>query len=343
MRSENRLAARRKGSPCASRVFSSSSPPVLPRRAACGSPPLQSPPVAPPSHSGAPGDQHGQKRLHPVLPDADAATPPVQSSPSRAAVGSPVRAGRRTRPTTSSAIPARSKGGTLREYILDFPGTLRIEGPESNSALNYTIGPIWYESLLSIHPTTLDYMPALATHWQISPDKMTYRFRLNPNARWSDGEPVVADDDGMRPGASRWTRGCNRRAPELVFWKIREAGRREQVHRARQEQAAQLAELPVLLRHVDPAVARAQDRGRRQLSQGIQLQDAARHGTVHGQRTPTSSRGRACRSGGEPITGPRNTAATSASTTSTRSGRSSCAIRSSRSRCSRRATSTTTT
>jgi microcin C transport system substrate-binding protein len=37
-------------------------------------------------------------------------------------------------------------------------------------------------------------MPVLATHWQIAPDKMTFRFRLDPNARFSDGSPVTADD-----------------------------------------------------------------------------------------------------------------------------------------------------
>jgi microcin C transport system substrate-binding protein len=37
-------------------------------------------------------------------------------------------------------------------------------------------------------------MPALATHWQIAPDKVTFRFRIDPNARWSDGQPVVAED-----------------------------------------------------------------------------------------------------------------------------------------------------
>ena len=90
--------------------------------------------------------------------------------------------------------PRAVKGGVLREYVLDFPGTLRNEGPESNSALNYTIGPMVYESLLTVHPTTLDYIPVLATHWQVSADKATYRYRINPNARWADGEPVTADD-----------------------------------------------------------------------------------------------------------------------------------------------------
>jgi microcin C transport system substrate-binding protein len=56
------------------------------------------------------------------------------------------------------------------------------------------IAPMVYESLLSIHPTTLDYIPVLATHWQISPDHSLYRYRINPNARWADGQPVTADD-----------------------------------------------------------------------------------------------------------------------------------------------------
>jgi microcin C transport system substrate-binding protein len=89
--------------------------------------------------------------------------------------------------------PRAVKGGVIREYVRDFPGTLRMEGPESNSSLNYMIGPMVYESL-AVHPSTLDFMPVLATHWQISPDRLTYRFRINPNARWSDGQPVVADD-----------------------------------------------------------------------------------------------------------------------------------------------------
>ncbi|MCZ6767955.1 MAG: extracellular solute-binding protein, partial [Acidobacteria bacterium] len=74
-----------------------------------------------------------------------------------------------------------------------------------------------YESLLTLHPTTLEYIPVLATHWQISPDKMTYRFRINPNARWADGQPVTAEDvvaswtfrmdEGLQAPSSRMTYG----------------------------------------------------------------------------------------------------------------------------------------
>jgi microcin C transport system substrate-binding protein len=90
--------------------------------------------------------------------------------------------------------PRAVKGGVFREFQLDFPTTLRLNGPEANTVLNSMIGSMAYETLLGLHPTTLDYIPVLATHWQISPDKMTYRFRIDPNARFSDGQPVTADD-----------------------------------------------------------------------------------------------------------------------------------------------------
>jgi microcin C transport system substrate-binding protein len=111
--------------------------------------------------------------------------------------------------------PRSVKGGMLREAIPSFPGTLRMAGPEYNTSLNYMVRAMVYETLLSMHPTTLEYIPSLATHWQVSPDKMTYRFRINPNARWVDGQPVTAEDvvatwmfnmdEGLQAPTSRMT------------------------------------------------------------------------------------------------------------------------------------------
>src|SRR5438093_6482914 len=90
--------------------------------------------------------------------------------------------------------PHALKGGVLRDHLEDYPGTLRIFGPESNSQFNYGTTSMLYDSLLGVDPNTLEYIPALATHWQTSADKMIFRFRINPNARFSDGMPVTADD-----------------------------------------------------------------------------------------------------------------------------------------------------
>jgi microcin C transport system substrate-binding protein len=90
--------------------------------------------------------------------------------------------------------PRAVKGGLLRQAMMtDFPSTLRYYGPNV-SAWNLMLHGLAYETLLGLHPTTLDYIPALATHWQISEDRRGFRFRLNPNARWSDGRPLTADD-----------------------------------------------------------------------------------------------------------------------------------------------------
>jgi microcin C transport system substrate-binding protein len=89
--------------------------------------------------------------------------------------------------------PHAVKGGVFREGQPDYPATLRYIGPNL-SVWNATLHGLVYESLLGLHPTTLEYIPVVATHWQILPDKLTYRFRLDPNARFSDGTPVTADD-----------------------------------------------------------------------------------------------------------------------------------------------------
>ena len=134
------------------------------------------------------------KNDYPVFPDADAGADPAVS----AEQGGRGFTGEGWETNTEFDFigdPRAVKGGLLREPIGSFPGTMRMVGPESNTSLNYyVLGALVYETLLGLHPTTMGYIPALATHWQISPDKMTFRFRINPNARWSDGQPVTAED-----------------------------------------------------------------------------------------------------------------------------------------------------
>ncbi len=75
-----------------------------------------------------------------------------------------------------------------------FPPTLRVVGKDSSSSARSIIADLCYESLLERHSDTLEYMPRLASHWWISDDRQTFRYRINPQARWSDGRPVVAED-----------------------------------------------------------------------------------------------------------------------------------------------------
>ncbi|HNL92037.1 MAG TPA: extracellular solute-binding protein, partial [Pseudomonadales bacterium] len=91
------------------------------------------------------------------------------------------------------ADSAAQRGGTLRESMLSFPLTLRVVGPDSNGSFaGYTRA--LNMSLIDLHPNTRRPIPALATHWAFGNDHKTVYFKLDPAARWSDGQAVTADD-----------------------------------------------------------------------------------------------------------------------------------------------------
>ncbi len=50
------------------------------------------------------------------------------------------------------------------------------------------------EGLVTPAPDGGTPLPAAATHWDVSADGLTYTFHLRPDARWSNGEPVTAQD-----------------------------------------------------------------------------------------------------------------------------------------------------
>jgi len=85
------------------------------------------------------------------------------------------------------------EGGVLNSWVLSFPLTFRVVGPDSNSSFRSAILGNQL-SLIGIHPNTENIVPELASHWAYGEDKKTMFFKLNKNARWSDGTPVTAHD-----------------------------------------------------------------------------------------------------------------------------------------------------
>ena len=91
--------------------------------------------------------------------------------------------------------PAAKKGGTYYDYLSGYPLTLRLVGPNSNDGFAgwnraYSMNMV----LVLRHPTTDRYIPCMATAWSVQPDHKTVYYKLDRDARWSDGEPVTADD-----------------------------------------------------------------------------------------------------------------------------------------------------
>ena len=90
------------------------------------------------------------------------------------------------------ASPLAKKGGTIRFSGGQAPKSLN--GYVDNNTYTMMTFQMMFETLLGTDTETLDFVPGLARHWCISDDGEVFTFVLDENARWSDGEPVTAED-----------------------------------------------------------------------------------------------------------------------------------------------------
>jgi len=71
------------------------------------------------------------------------------------------------------------------------PETLDIH--HSTGMTEFELEVDLFEGLVQYGPAG-EPVPGVAESWTVSDDGLTYRFHLRPDARWSNGDPVVADD-----------------------------------------------------------------------------------------------------------------------------------------------------
>jgi peptide/nickel transport system substrate-binding protein len=103
----------------------------------------------------------------------------------------------------ASATPR--PGGTLRVSAAADPGTLDFQLITHTNAK--WVGRLLYDNLVYLDEKG-DYVPWLATSWTISPDGLTYVFKLREGVTFSDGTPFDAEAvrvnlDRMRDPATR--------------------------------------------------------------------------------------------------------------------------------------------
>ena len=91
--------------------------------------------------------------------------------------------------------PDAIRGATFNYMLGAYPLTFRLMGPNSNDAFaGWNRAFTMAFGLVGMHPVTDNFIPLMATHWSVQEDQRTIYFRLAPDARFSDGEPVTADD-----------------------------------------------------------------------------------------------------------------------------------------------------
>lgn len=64
----------------------------------------------------------------------------------------------------------------------------------ATQASDYHVLSALFEGLVAEDPVDLHPVPGVAQAWDVSPDQLTYTFHLRDDARWSNGEPVTAQD-----------------------------------------------------------------------------------------------------------------------------------------------------
>jgi oligopeptide transport system substrate-binding protein len=69
-----------------------------------------------------------------------------------------------------------------------------LDPGQMEAEVEYTIESALFEGLTNIANDGETILPGVAERWDVSPDGKTYTFHLRPDARWSDGSPVTADD-----------------------------------------------------------------------------------------------------------------------------------------------------
>jgi len=92
------------------------------------------------------------------------------------------------------ASPEAKQGGTLKLFTGDWPRTLRFVGPDANGAFRRYILDNNAYGLVGTHPEGDGYIPGLAKEWAMGNDGKTVYFRLDPDARYSDGKRVRVTD-----------------------------------------------------------------------------------------------------------------------------------------------------
>jgi microcin C transport system substrate-binding protein len=97
--------------------------------------------------------------------------------------------------------PQAKKGGTFSYFIDDFPRTLRVAGPDSNGSFrpyilddNAMRFAQRHPDDTSIGPNGFRYFPGIAKQWAVDRTNAQVFVRIDPAARWSDGEPITVDD-----------------------------------------------------------------------------------------------------------------------------------------------------
>lgn len=93
----------------------------------------------------------------------------------------------------TSCNPHKVQAAQVSQLVLTSPTDPKTFNYANNQTFP-SVFPFIYEGLTKENGLTGEYEPALAESWEFSPDKKRVVFTLREGLKWSDGQPLTADD-----------------------------------------------------------------------------------------------------------------------------------------------------
>ncbi len=90
-----------------------------------------------------------------------------------------------------ATLPKAARGGTAVEALVGSPGPLNPLYEQDDSTRD--VDSVIYQGLTTVDANQR-VIGLLASEWAISPDHLTYTFKVRDGIKWADGEPFTVDD-----------------------------------------------------------------------------------------------------------------------------------------------------
>lgn len=91
------------------------------------------------------------------------------------------------------SAPRTKLGGEYRDVTTSDAVSFHPYTTSDSASFAYQ-AQVWTGSLLRLDEKTLEYVPHMAESYAISEDGLTFTFKLRPGLKWSDGQPLTAQD-----------------------------------------------------------------------------------------------------------------------------------------------------
>jgi peptide/nickel transport system substrate-binding protein len=99
--------------------------------------------------------------------------------------------------STLPPVAAQEEDGGDEEVVVRFGTTNSLDSLNPFKAVevpSYEVINMQYNLLVEFSQEDLSPVPGIAESWETSEDGLTWTYHLNPDATWSDGEPVTSED-----------------------------------------------------------------------------------------------------------------------------------------------------